>query len=254
MKKIVIQFTVMFIITFLLFKYNIQIKNDLEIILTIFFKNIIFSMFPIIYISTYIKYNTLPYIKNKILKFICFFFSYAPSNAIISMSNNELIYSLIINPLFSYTVLINYYSLKNVLIIIIVNLLFNYFFLYRNISINYNYGFSNASFTQIIKETIFNLINILGVIVFFNIIISLCSIFISTKFLFFIEITNGFKIISKLNNVLIKKILFIFLNSFGGLAIFFQIKSIKTDANYIIIIKKICVSLIVTLITLILTS
>ena len=66
MKKIILEFTSIFIIIFMLFKYNIQIKNNLELVLILFVKNVIFSLFPIIFITNYIKYNILSKSNNKI--------------------------------------------------------------------------------------------------------------------------------------------------------------------------------------------
>lgn len=248
MKKIIIEFTSIFIIIFMLFKYNIQIKNNLELVLILFVKNVIFSLFPIIFITNYIKYNILSKSNNKYIKFISLMFSYAPSNAVIA-NNKELLYSSVINPLFSYSILINFFTIKKVLIIIFINMFLNYVLLFKNLQYNKFESTENKSFTFIVKETTLTIVNILGVIIFFNIIISILDVFVNKNYLFFIEITNGFSIIQSINNIIFRDILLIFLNSFGGITIYFQIKSINNDANYKLIFNKIIISVFITLIT-----
>ena len=66
MKKIVLQFFFITLIILLLFKYNIEIKNNIENILYYFTLNIIPSMFPIILLTNYIRYNI--FLNNKIVK------------------------------------------------------------------------------------------------------------------------------------------------------------------------------------------
>lgn len=248
MKKIIIEFTSIFIIIFMLFKYNIQIKNNLELVLILFVKNVIFSLFPIIFITNYIKYNILSKSNNKYIRFISLMFSYAPSNAVIA-NNKELLYSSVINPLFSYSILINFFTIKKVLIIIFINIFLNYVLLFKNLQYNKFESTENKSFTFIVKETTLTIVNILGVIIFFNIIISILDVFVNKNYLFFIEITNGFSIIQSINNIIFRDILLIFLNSFGGITIYFQIKSINNDANYKLIFNKIIISVFITLIT-----
>ena len=246
--KIILQFTLISTVIFLLFKYNVLVYSNLYGILIIFVKKIIPSMFPIIFLTNYIKYNILSRTNNKHLRYISLLFSFAPSNAIISCSYKELLYSSILNPLFSYSILINYFSIHKTIVIITINLLFNYVLLFKNLCNSNNY-IENVSVTTIIKETTNSIINILGVIIFFNVLISLISIFISIKYLFFVEITNGFNIINSFNNNLLKEYTLIFLNSFGGIAIFMQIKSINNDANYKFLINKFLLSILITLIT-----
>ena len=250
MKKIVLQFFFITLIILLLFKYNIEIKNNIENILYYFAFNIIPSMFPIILLTNYIRYNIS--LNNKIVKYLGLILSFAPSNSIIATSNRELLFSSVINPLFSYSILINYFDYKIAILIILINLSINYLFLFFNLDNNIAKQNYNYSLTDIIKISTNTIINILGVIIFFNIIITILSIFINNKLLFFIEISNGFNIISLIKNNYLKNFLLIFLNSFGGLAIFMQIKSIYKDANYFLIINKFILSLIISLITYIL--
>lgn len=250
MKKIVLQFFFITLIILLLFKYNIEIKNNIENLLYYFTFNIIPSMFPIILLTNYIRYNIS--LNNKIVKYLSLILSFAPSNSINATSKRELLFSSVINPLFSYSILINYFDYKIAILIILINLSINYLFLFFNLDNNTTEEIYNYSLTDIIKISTNTIINILGVIIFFNIVITILSIFINNKLLFFIEISNGFNIISLIKNNYLKNFLLIFLNSFGGLAIFMQIKSIYKDANYFLIINKFILSLIISLITYIL--
>lgn len=255
MKKIILQFIVIFTIIILLFSNSVEIKENLIYLFYTFVKNVIPSLFPIIFITNYIKYRILSTNKNKYIRFLSLTLSYAPSNAIIAKGKKEILYSSVINPLFSFNILINYFSLKNTLLIIIINLFVNYFCLFISIrnkdSIKYD-DINSKTLNNITYETTQSIINIFGIVIFFNILISLLNTFISTKFIFFIEITNGFYILNSFKYKFIKNILLIFLNSFGGIAILFQIKSINNDANYKFIFNKLLVSIIVTFITYIL--
>ena len=64
--KIIIQFTFITFTLILLFKYSVLIENNLRDILFLFVKKLIPSMFPIIFVTSYIKYNILS--KNNINK------------------------------------------------------------------------------------------------------------------------------------------------------------------------------------------
>lgn len=251
MKKINLRLLLICFTIIILFKYSNLVSDNLVILLNNFIKNVIPSMFPIIFITNYIKYKLLPLSNDKYLRFICLIFSFAPSNAIIANSYKEILYSTIINPLFSFNILINFFTIKKSLIIIVINMLINYLLLYLNTANikNNSLNANDKCINDIIKETIYSLINILGVIIFYNILISILSILVNTNLLVFFEITNGFNIISNMKSSSIKNILLIFMNSFCGLSIFTQIKSINNDANYKLIINKLFLSIIITVIT-----
>lgn len=250
MKKIIFEFTIISFVICVLFIYNVEIKHNLVIVLNSFIKNILPSLFSIIFISSYIKYNILSTENNKYVRFISLLFSYAPSNSIIAKNKSELLYSTIINPLFSYSILKNIISIKYSLIIIFINMFINYLLLFKSLNTKpINVTEDKKTVISIIKETTLNVINICGVLIFFNILISILSIFISKYFLFFFEITNGYIILKNIANKSIRLILITFLNSFGGLSIFFQIKSINNDAIYKLIINKIIISILITIIT-----
>lgn len=253
MKKIITQFVTISLIIILLFIYNKDIKYNLVIVVKDFIYNVIPSMFPIIFISNFIKYKILNKMNNKYLYYLSLIFSYAPSNGIIAVNSKDLLLSSIINPLYSYIMIKNIFNSKMAIVIVLTNLLINYILLFLNIRRN-NYRFSinhekNKSINEIISITISIIINILGVIIFFNIVISLFNIFLKKELLFFIEINNGFNIISNINKRIMKLLLITFLNSFGGVAIYYQIKSINNDANYKFFINKIFYAVIITILT-----
>lgn len=248
MKKILLKYCIVLLFMYLSFKYNQNIKQNLTIIMNIFIKSIIPSMFPIIFISNYIKYNILNNKTNKTLKYISLCLSFAPSNALLGTNINELVYSTNINPLFSYLVIRSILNKKIALIIILTNLIINYIFLYKNLS-NKEIIHKKKNTPEIIKITTDNIINVLGTTIFFNIFITLLSNIIPSLLLISIEIINSYKIISSINSYYLKIIFCTFINSFCGIAIYFQIKSINNKTDYCFIIKKLFVSIIITIIT-----
>ena len=248
MKKILLKYCIVLLFMYLSFKYSQNIKINLTIIMNIFIKSIIPSMFPIIFISNYIKYNILNNKTNKTLKYISLCLSFAPSNALLGTNINELVYSTNINPLFSYLVIRSILNKKIALIIILTNLIINYIVLYKNLS-NKEIIHEKKNIPEIIKITTDNIINVLGTTIFFNIFITLLSNIIPSLLLISIEIINSYKIISSINNYYLRIIFCTFLNTFCGIAIYFQIKSINNKTDYSFIIKKLFVSIIITIIT-----
>ena len=241
MKKILIEFIVIFTILYLSFKYNIDIKNNINNISMLFITNILPSMFIFIFISNYIKYNIC--ITNKFVKFISLALSFSPSNSVLASTDKELLYSSNINPLFAYSILSLTLSKKESVIIILTNLIFNYILLYKNIKVS-NINNKHKSITELINITTNIIINIFGIIIFFNIIISILNNIINSKYLVLLEITNGFNIIKTLSN---KTFLYSFLYSFNGVAILMQIKSISNKNIYLLILYKFIISLIISI-------
>ncbi len=248
MKKILLKYCIVLLFIVLSFKYNQDIKINLIIIINIFIKNTIPSMFPIIFISNYIKYNILNNKTNKILKYMSLCLSFAPSNALLGTNINELVYSTNINPLFSYLIIKSILNKKKALIIVLTNIVINYIFLYKNLS-NKEIIHEKKNIPEIIKITTDNIINILGTTIFFNIFITLLSNVIPNLLLIPIEIINSYKIIASINSNYLKIILCTFINSFCGIAIYFQIKSINDKIDYKFIIKKLFVTVIITIVT-----
>lgn len=253
MKKYIIQFTFIFIIIFFLFKYNILIKKELTNSFYNYIKTILPSMFPIILITNIIKHKILSKTNNKLIRYLSLMLSFSPSNSTLTSSENELLYSSNINPLFSYIIISNILNNRNAIIITVSNLILNYILLLKNINKKYVLE-SELTISKIINISFVSSINILGVIMFFKIIIVLASLFIPKYLLFFIEIVNGYEIISKINNNKLKIIMTIFLNSFGGLSIFFQMKSINEEIKNKYLLKKIFVSIIITIITILILT
>ena len=237
-----------FTLIFLLFKYNIEIRISALIISTEFIKNVIPSLFPILIISKYTKENIISKTNNRFIRYISLCLSFMPANAIVSNNEKELLYSSNVNPIFSYVMIRNILGSKKAIIIVLINLFVNYFLLYKNVdTTNHIDNSKKDDFINIIKSSSKSLIYIYGTIFFCNIIYTLLKIFISNKFLFFIEITNGFKIISSFMKY--KTATVILLNSFGGLSFMLQIKSIKTNISRTFIMKRIAISIFVLILT-----
>lgn len=249
MKKILLQFIVIFTLLIILFKYNITIKENTLISFNNFIKNILPTMFPVLLITNYIKYNIV--IKNKYIYFLTLCLSFTPSNAIITNDTNEVLYSTNINPLYSYTVLRAFLNKITTIKIIIINLLINYILLFMTINKNKfnDIKKEKKDITRIIAESTTSLINIFGVVIFFNIVLSIINIFFNQNILFSIEITNGFNLIK--NFLKYKIASSIFLNSFCGIAIYYQIKTLNNNVDIKFLFKKLTLSILITLITII---
>lgn len=249
MRKKIIKLTLSFIYILLIFINYKSIKNSIYKIIIYYIKNILPSMFPLILISNFIN-NILKNSNIKILRYLSLLITFAPANAINSQNNKELLFSYNINPLFSYAVLHQIFTYKECILIILINLAINYFLLYKSMNKksikkdNYN--------ENIINKTINTCINILGIIIFFNILICILKKYVPYFVLIPLEISNGFILIYNIKNNIIKKITAILLNSFGGLAIFYQIKSINKDANYKLLKNKLLLSIFITIISIIL--
>jgi len=250
MKKIIIQFIIIFTLLYLLFKYNLIIRNNTLIISLEFIKNVLPSLFPLLIISSFIKENIINKTNNKLIRFISLCLSFMPGNAIVSSNENELLFSSNVNPLFSFILIKSILGFYKSIIIILVNLLINYIFLYKSIKRSNNiYNNDNLSVIEIIKRSSQSLTYIYGTIIVCNIIYTILTNYINPKYLFFIEITNGYKIINSFYKY--KLIPIIFLNSFGGLSFFMQIKSIKANTKITFLYKKILLSIFVLILTLI---
>ena len=244
MKKIIIQFITIFTLLFFLFKFNLNIKSDLTKTLTYTLKNVLPSLFPIIFITNYIKCNID--IKNKIIYFLSLCLSFAPSNAVLASNEKEILFSTNLNPLFSFIMLNKILNKKIALIIITINLLFNYILLYKFTNYSYKKA-SKCNINDLIKKTTEAIINIMGIIIFFSIIISITKFFLPKIIISTFEITNGFLLIKSINKF--KIFYLIFLNSFCGTAIIYQIKSLNDKTSKKIIVYKFITSIIVTIIT-----
>ena len=251
MKKIIIQFIIMFTIIVVLFNINDILKIDIYETYIYFLKNVLSSLYPIMIISLYLKYNILNKSNTKFLFFLTNILTFSPSNALLTNDESIILYSTILNPFYSYLIIKNllnqYMSFK----IVVTNFLINNLFILIKITkikletIN----IPKTSFTKIIKEATDNIINIFGITIFFCIIKNILIFIKVPKILIIlIDVINGFKLINEINKF--KIILIIFLNSFTGISMLFQIKSINKNVTNKIFIKKFILSIITLLITL----
>lgn len=160
------------------------------------------------------------------------------------------------NPLFIiYTIGINFFHSKKIgIIIMIVHFLTNFIvgFIFRNIfNVSETTKKSTISnqlpFMEMLKKSINNTIsislNVLGIIIFFSIILAVINNYLNLNSFSnailngLLEITNGLKLLSNLSIDIIKKAtIATFFISFGGFSIHMQIFSIlnKYNINYII--------------------
>ena len=178
-----------------------------------------------------------------------------------SLSNKLLLFTTNYNPLLIYSLLTNFLSksvsIRIIIIIIISNIIVG--LLNRNIlyeEIEFKYKNNNINLSNIIKDTIDTLLMILGVLIFFNILINLLPIhnlLIKNIINGFLEITTALKGLEYLSiNTNIKILLSIIYLSFNGLSIHTQIKSILPDTNYKLFLKSRLESIVISLIFLIL--
>lgn len=248
-KKDYIILTLLLIIFTLLFKYNSLIKESVIDSSKIWFYNILTSLLPIYIITDLlINYGIINLFKNNnlFLSFISLIIG-SPSNAkyirefyedkLISLedANRLLLFSYSPSPLFIINICPNIkYALYILLYIYFTNLIL--FLFNKNNNTKIDSSFTKVSFSKCIESSINKsfkiLILILGVIIIYNIIITLLNnIFINKLFFFkiILELTNGLNITTKLgSNYLIYSI---FISTFGGLSIHSQIKSILEDSN-----------------------
>ena len=267
-------------ITILLFFILIFIKKDIMYITIynttiLWFKNIIPNLLPMFIITSLIINSNLIInicnifgkTFNKVFKcsnygiFVYFLslFTGSPSNAKYidyliknnlinkTISTKLLLFTTNYNPLLIYSLLSNYLnkdiSIKIIIIIIISNIIVGLIF--RNMEykeINNYYKNNNINLSNIIKDTIDTLIMILGVLIFFNIIINLLpikNILIKNIINGILEITTALNNLKYINiNTNLKILLSTIYLSFNGLSIHTQIKSILPDTNYKMFLKS----------------
>jgi len=285
-KIIIIKNTILIILLYLIITNKNSIINAVIISINIFIYQLLPSIFPIMIISKSLADNLIipskiKNIFNKIFKFngnsiiliIIAFIVGSPTCQIlykkayeehqISKLNYEklIISTSLINPFFFWNI-VNYLSNKTKIIILVLNYLITIFlwFSIKNDSFTSQNSNLKSNFLNNINESFKVLFNILSIIIFFNITLSLLhnyinNIAIKSIFVFF-EITNGYIYLS---NLVINKsynvILTAFLTSFMGLCINYQIKSIIQNNTLYkrfikwIIIKGLIVALISSMFT-----
>ena len=256
-KIIVIKNTILIILLYLIITNKNSIINAIIISINIFIYQLLPSIFPIMIISKSLADNLIipskiKNIFNKIFKFngnsiiliIIAFIVGSPTCQIlykkayeehqISKLNYEklIISTSLINPFFFWNI-VNYLSNKNKIIILVLNYLITIFlwFSIKNDSFTSQNSNLKSNFLNNINESFKVLFNILSIIIFFNITLSLLQNYINNiaikSIMVFFEITNGYIYLS---NLVINKsynvFLTAFLTSFMGLCINYQIKSI----------------------------
>ncbi len=249
-KKDYIILSILLVVFTLLFKHNNLVRDSVIDSSKIWFYNIVTSLLPIYIITDLlINYGIINLFKNNklFLTFISLLLG-SPSNAkyikefyldnYISLeeANNLLIFSYSPSPLFILNISPSIkYGLFILLYIYFTNFILFLFTKKKNNTFK-TIGFKKMSFSKCIESSINKsfkiLILILGVIIIYNIIISLLDIMFVDKMFFIktiLELTNGLNITTKLgSHFLIYSIL---ISTFGGLSIHTQIKSILEDSN-----------------------
>ena len=266
MKKNIKEITILLFFILILFgmlnNYNtiiLSIKNSTQIWLYKLFP----SLFPFLLIGTILINLNLAYILQKFFKvsnsFIIMLLSLIsgfPSSAKytkemylnkfinLKQADNMLCFSFFANPLFLLSVLSLTFNKSLVIYIILSHYLANfiiYFFLRKKDNIQTAFSKTNESLGTIISKSIKDCINtmllILGTITFYNIIISLTTIYLNNHFISSIltgilEFSQGLNNLNTLNiSAFFKAYLAIIFISFGSLSIHSQIKSIILDTN-----------------------
>ena len=252
MKKIIIQFITMFTIILLLFKTTNELKNEVYETYIYFIKNVLPTLFPLMIISLYLRENILNKCKNETILYIISTLTFAPSNALIINNTNNILFSSILNPLYSYSIISQIINKTIALKIVITNYIFNNILLFTSIIKNNEHNISHKetlNINKIIRKTVENVINIFGITIFFSIITNILIILkIPKELIIFIDVINGFKIINNINHF--KTPLIILLNSFTGLSMLFQIKCINEKINYKFMINKFILSILSLILTL----
>lgn len=251
MKKIILKYLLMFTLIIIVFKNGNIIKNNIYETYEYFIKNILPSLFPLMFISLYLKHNVLNKTNNRFIIYTILCVSFTPSNALITNDKNIILFTWIINPFYSYFTIKNILNQKYALYITFTNLIINYIFLFiylvknKNIKIN---EIKNKNINEIVKETTINIINIFGITLLFSCVINILKIYNFPVCLsIYLDIINGFKLIKSIKHFCLISI--IFLNTFTGLNIYFQIKSINNNINVKDLLKKIIISIFITIIT-----
>lgn len=248
MKFILYNFVYFIIILFcfiFIINSNSFICNKVLYSVDLWLKNLVPVLFPTFILIDFINSTNLPKVFSKLFKvnyvFLLSIFSGSPSNVL--MMNNVydvkiLAFTKYISFIFLFKSLSNIFNCRIAICLIVLNVLCNFILciIFKvNCSFVYNKNKFNLS-NSIVKS--FNvLLNILGTIIFFNIIplYLINNVYIESFILAFMEVSSSF------NNILLSKfsyhfklLLSIITISFGGFAIDMQIKSIigDTSINY----------------------
>lgn len=269
--KNIVKFVIVLLLTYLLFYKRDDIVYCVLSSIQLFNNSLFPSIFPIMILSDFIlSTNTIYLLSNylggifskafklskiSIYPFIMSMISGSPSNAkYISdllnnnyISKNEAIKLLCIcinyNPLLIIS-LTSYLNFKDRLLLLMLNIFCNILvgILFRNVKVDicyFNYVPKKFSLINSISNSINVLLNILGIVTFFNILNSMFS-FNHPLLIGILEITNGFGLLKVFNISYNRKFIYsALLISFSGLSILTQIKSILGDTlNYSLFYKS----------------
>lgn len=169
--------------------------------------------------------------------------------------------SSVINPIFFFNIN-SHLTLRCKITFILTSIVttFGLFFIIKIPDNNIrNTQINKDSLINIITSTFMIMINILSIIIFFNIIIAITNLIpnciIKHLIVSMFEITSGINYLKGITNPILRKTLTIFLSSFLGLAINMQIKSIIKDKGLyntymkVLLLKSLFITCIVSMFT-----
>lgn len=242
-------FLIIIILSYLyIINYGLYIKNSISTSINLWISNVIPILFPTFIISDFIISSSIPFYIYKTFKidfiYIISIITGSPTNAFLLNNSRDditkrLACTKYVSFIFLYTSLIRIFDFYIALYLIFVNIFCN-FFLFLLIKNNFEYiKTNNNSFNIIdsIKKSFAVCLNILGFIIFFNLLpIGLINNNILKSFLYsLLEITSSFSNLSTIILPFNYKLLFsiITINT-CGICIECQIKSIISDTliNY----------------------
>lgn len=246
MKKCKLNILLLLIIFFLLFIYNKIVKTAVLNSIQLWLNNIVPFILPMyLIVDLLINYGFINlFKKSHIFIIIVSLLLGSPTQAkyIKSFYQNHYIdkntadYLLYFcyspNPLFLFGILDDKLAIYILIYIILINSLLAIIFKNKNVTSGNVYNkTTQKDFSKCIEESIFKsfhiLLLILGVMIIFNILISLINTIFNDHFLLvkvLLEVTNGINISTDNNYILLAA-------SFGGLSIYTQIKSILEDTD-----------------------
>lgn len=268
-------FFLLFIFIYLLFRYNFLLQKSVSDAFNLWLNKVFPSLFLIFILSDIIincdilnGLNFFNKIFNKIFKtsnksgeaFLLSIIGGTPTSTYIinNMLNNNLLsiddanklisFTYFSNPLFLYNILIlsfnKFITFKIIIIHYLTNIIIGLIFSnkYNNVEVKSTLNQNKKNIFKIlpmaIKNSINNLLIILGTITFYmvitNLIIKIIPLNNTIAIIIkgFLEITQSLNVLTSLNSIsMIKEIIAIAIISFGGLSIHTQVASLINDSN-----------------------
>ncbi len=258
-----------------IFRENAEVRDVILKAIDLFFKKVFVSLFPMFIINDILMMANFPFyfyqVFNNIFKkvfrasgilayvFLLSLLSGTPSNAYIlknlvkdnkisvEEANHYLYFTYFSNPLFLYTMLKVLFSISTTIKIILIHYFSNIIIgiikrrdapIITNREIKRDKHSISREIPKSISKSINTLLMILGVIVFYMLIIYIINNLFNFTGVFkvisagFLEITNGLNTMSTIKIYgKLKEIIAISIISFGGLSIHTQIKGILDDSD-----------------------